>query len=939
MKKYLILLFTLCCLLKVNAQEAPVSGYCGENLTYTFSDSVLTVSGFGLTYDFWDWDGKLAPWHSYASDIKEVILPEGLTYIGSWLFSGCSSLTSIHIPEGVKRIEQYAFNNCVGLRSLYIPKSVYHFAGNAIENSPLLTSVVTNRPVPLNFFCGGDLATATLTVPPGSSDCYRNTLAWCSRSGAIEEADSLASDEPFVTCSDNFTWMLEDSVFTISGTGGMCPMSSAKPWDSVKESIKTVVIGDGVENICSNSFRGCTSLSSVSIPSSVTFIEDWAFGYCTSLISIIIPEGVTVIKGSAFDNCRQLTHVTFPSTLIRIEGWAFADCGNVKTVRVLHSEPQEIASDDGFPSRLGITLQVPQGSLEAYRQAEWWKDFGNIKEFAPADPEDPDDTEDPDEGLCGDNLTWSLNDSVLTISGTGRMWDFGDWRRFESPLHSSEEASTEFKKSIKTVIIEEGVTTVGANAFAHCPSLTSATIPEGVTAIGAYAFTNCYSLTSVIIPNSVTSIGLEAFAYDFSLTSATLPEGLSRIERGVFFADTVLVSVNIPDSVTSIGVYAFTHCYALTSVNLPKGLSCIEEYAFANTGLVSVTIPCSVKEINNCAFGSCHSLEKITVSYPRPIRIEPSVFYNFLYWEALELEDITLEVPLDCSSVYAGSEVWSEFNIVESPNNTVCGGDATLDSLTVNAVNAAISFPFHPDTLNYAFDVENAIDSIIIKAVSNDKHASVTGEGRYPLTVWENTFTVEVTAENGIASRIYTVKVTRLPADPNPDSVSLKNLVVSIGSLNPEFDRNIFNYTVQLPCPVNSVTIGATPGDTFSTVSGGGTYRFPCGGNPFTVTVTVTKPHPRKPQKDYRIRINPEYPTGLEKTGKQPVQVYFDSNILHLDSPAAEHINIYSVTGTLLYGFDKPAGAFTVHRSPFYLSPVLIVKGGSGWSKKLVVND
>ena len=768
-------------------------------------------------------------------------------------------------------------------------------------------------------------------------------------------------------CGDSVYWYFEDSVLTVFGQGNF----HDRTYEYLNNQIKSVVIREGVTAMREDAFADFPSLTSLTLPKSFLFIGNRAFFNCPNFTTVITlnPTPPVISYWEAFENYASITaYVPFGSVeAYRSEGvWDM--CRIVESDSVSDPVPVPVTgftlNEDSLRLERDATFQLvpsilPEDATD--RDIFWYSDNTKVATVSQtglvtvlsagsaiisamtADGRFKDTVTvmvivEGKDGACGDNLTWSLNDSVLTISGTGQMWDFGDWCRFESPLHSSEEASTEFKESIKTVIIEKGVTTIGANAFAHCPSLTSATIPEGVTAIGAYAFSNCHSLTSVIIPNSVTSIGLEAFSYDFSLTSVTLPEGLSRIERGAFFADTVLVSVNIPDSVTSIGVHAFTSCYALTSVTLPEGLSRIEEYAFASTGLVSVTVPCSVTEINNCAFGSCHSLEKITVSYPQPIRIDSLVFYNFLDGEVLELEDITLEVPLDCSSVYAGSEVWSEFNIVESPNNTVCGGDATLDSLTVNAANAAISFPFHPDTLNYAFDVENAIDSIIIEAVPNDIHASVTGEGRYPLTVWENTFEVEVTAENGIASRIYTVKVTRLPADPNPDSVSLKNLVVSIGSLDPEFDRNIFNYTVQLPCPVNSVTIGATPGDTFSTVSGDGTYRFPCGGNPFTVTVTVTKPHPRKPQKDYRIRINPEYPTGLEKTGKQPVQVYFDSNILHLDSPAAEHINIYSVTGTLLYGFDKPAGAFTLHPSPFILhpSPVLIVKGSSGWVKKMI---
>ena len=106
-------------------------------------------------------------------------------------------------------------------------------------------------------------------------------------------------------------------------------------------------------------------------------------------------------------------------------------------------------------------------------------------------------------GTCGDNLQWKLTDEgVLTITGTGEMQD---WHKSKpSPWHAD--------KSVKQVIIGDGVTTIGSSAFSDCDSLTSVTIPNSVTEIGYYAFSGCSSLTSVTIPNSVTTIGYYAFS-------------------------------------------------------------------------------------------------------------------------------------------------------------------------------------------------------------------------------------------------------------------------------------------------------------------------------------------------------------------------------------------------------------------------------------------
>ena len=106
-------------------------------------------------------------------------------------------------------------------------------------------------------------------------------------------------------------------------------------------------------------------------------------------------------------------------------------------------------------------------------------------------------------GTCGANLKWKLTDEgVLTITGTGKMkdWEYNNY----SPWRSD--------KSIKQVVIADGVTTIGGRAFSDCSSLTSVTIPNSVTEIGSSAFYVCSSLTSVTIPNSVTTIGKEAFS-------------------------------------------------------------------------------------------------------------------------------------------------------------------------------------------------------------------------------------------------------------------------------------------------------------------------------------------------------------------------------------------------------------------------------------------
>ena len=159
-------------------------------------------------------------------------------------------------------------------------------------------------------------------------------------------------------------------------------------------------------------------------------------------------------------------------------------------------------------------------------------------------------------GTCGDNLTWNLTDSVLTISGTG---DMTDWTSVDLVPWSS------CRSSIKSVRIDSSVTNIGAYAFMWCYGLTSITIPNSVTSIGVDAFLKCYYLRSVIIGNGVTTIGNEAF-YECGLTSVIIGNSVTSIGKSAFGGCSSLRSVVLPNSVTSIGSSAFSMCIGLTSI-------------------------------------------------------------------------------------------------------------------------------------------------------------------------------------------------------------------------------------------------------------------------------------------------------------------------------------------------------------------------------------
>lgn len=209
------------------------------------------------------------------------------------------------------------------------------------------------------------------------------------------------------------------------------------------------------------------------------------------------------------------------------------------------------------------------------------------------------------EGQCGTNVRWSLSDDgVLTISGTGEMWDYSF---METPWYDQ-------RQRIHSVVIESGVRSIGSNAFSYCEKLQTVSIPNSVQWLGEYAFRECDNLYEVTLPPYVHAIGMMAFAGCDSLTQVNIPRLVQTIEEATFWECTSLGSITLPAGVKEIGGTAFVGCTALESITLPEGLRTIGTMAFSNCiSLKNVSIPASVEKIAVDAFRYCPGLTAIHV--------------------------------------------------------------------------------------------------------------------------------------------------------------------------------------------------------------------------------------------------------------------------------------------------------------------------------------
>ncbi len=305
-----------------------------------------------------------------------------------------------------------------------------------------------------------------------------------------------------------------------------------------------------------------SSLTSVTLPNSVTSIGYSAFCFCTNLVAIIIPNRLNSIGHFAFSGCIGLDSITIPKSVTSIMYNAFDGCTGLISIVV-------VSENMVYDSRENCNAIIESATNTLLQ--------GCKTTFIP-------------------NSVTSIGiDAFIECTG------------------------------LITITIPNGVINIEQNAFRRCTDLTTITIPNSVTNIELGAFHECTSLTAIgveganmvydsrndcnaiietstdtlivgckktIIPNSVTSIGYRAFYGCTGLTSITIPNSVTRIGNEAFWGCTRLTSITIPNNVTSIGIGAFSNCRGLTSITLPKSLSEIGEDVFLGCeNLQTIRVP------------------------------------------------------------------------------------------------------------------------------------------------------------------------------------------------------------------------------------------------------------------------------------------------------------------------------------------------------------
>jgi len=191
--------------------------------------------------------------------------------------------------------------------------------------------------------------------------------------------------------------------------------------------------------------------------------------------------------------------------------------------------------------------------------------------------------------------------------------------------------------SLTSIALPASLTRISESAFILCSSMTSIELPAGLTSLGRYAFHGCSSLTSIELPASLTSIGERAFILCSSMTSIELPAGLTSLGEGAFCGCSSLTSIELPAGLTSLGEFAFYRCSSLTSIALPAGLTSIGDHAFYGcSSLTSIELPAGLTSLARDAFDGCSSMMSIALpagfdeSILRSAKVPPSAILRFV---------------------------------------------------------------------------------------------------------------------------------------------------------------------------------------------------------------------------------------------------------------------------------------------------------------------
>ena len=523
MKKFLLSLLGVCTVLSLPAREFEYE-YEGQKIRYVVVDETAktcrTLEGMELDC--------LEPPYASAGNYVEgaLILPSvvvnpqsgeeyTLVSIGENGFIGCRGLTSVMIPESVESIGYDAFSYCTSLESVSLPSTLKTVKDGAFSTTPLLSAVTI--PESLTIISDGLFAGSGLTsifIPATVSKIGENPFWYCNHLTEI----NVSEDNPVYASVDGVLYnkdvtsllscpggksslVVPDGVETIvsyalGGNSGITSITLSSSVKTIEEfaferatGLTSVSFGSAViESIADYAFFGCTSLTSLSLPTSLTTIGNNVFSDCTSLASVNFPTTLTTIGNNVFSGCTSLASVNFPTSLTTIGNYVFDGCTSLVNVDL--GEVQAIGK-----SCFNNCTALKEITIPASVQSIATPIFEGCKSL-----------------------------KAINVEEESEMYASLDGVLFNKDIT----ALLEFPRGRNDLNIPASVVEIGPGAVSGVTLPASPALSEAIKAVGASAFKNCTGFDTLTIPRYIESMGEDAFdCPDVTSVYYNMPEAKS----------------------------------------------------------------------------------------------------------------------------------------------------------------------------------------------------------------------------------------------------------------------------------------------------------------------------------------------------------------------------------------------------------------------------
>lgn len=491
-------------------------------ITYTATEDLRTLAPQQLgvvnlvqdscTYNSETGEGKLM----YSGDI---------TTLQDYAFQGLTQLTSVELPNTVLTISNYSFSGCTCLTEFTVPRSVTTLGQNI-----------------------------------------------CSGCGSIN---------------------------TIKYKAIKCVGSTAySPFVDIQSQITKILFYDGVTVIPHNLCHTWTNIHDIRFPNTVTIIGNASF-FRTSISSLTLPDNISYIDNNSFSSISTLQEVYIPKSFKQSNANSFSNCINIKNVYyegTLEDWLNIVFYDGGNPTYFG------KASL--YIQGKKLKGEVIIPNTI---------TRINNNAFCGipDITSIVILDSVISI-GNHSFNNCSSLTSVTIPNSVTSIGYSAFRgcSGLTSVTIPNSVTSIGERAFFGCSGLTSITIPSGVTIINTNTFYGCTSLKEIIVPDTITTIGYQAMSSS-GITSLYLPDSVTYANQYCFYNCRSLSKVRLSDNLVATAPNMFQQCVLLSDVYIGKNTTHLNRQTFQNCAISAIELPDALIYIGPVVFGGCVNLQSL----------------------------------------------------------------------------------------------------------------------------------------------------------------------------------------------------------------------------------------------------------------------------------------------------------------------------------------